>query len=43
MVDDSKMGEVYWRRKGQEVQDRVEGNWPHGREQEGPSLVVEAM
>lgn len=25
------------------AQDRVEGNWPHDREQEGPSLVVEAM
>lgn len=43
VVEDRKMGEVSWGRKGQEAQDRVEGNWPHDREQEGPSLVVEAM
>lgn len=37
------MGEVCWRRKGQQAQDKVEGNWPHDREQEGPRWVVEAM
>lgn len=43
VVEDRKMGEVGWGRKGQAAQDRLEGNWPHDREQEGPSLVVEAM
>lgn len=43
VVEDGKMGEVCWGRKGEEAQDRVEGNWPHDREQEGPSLVLEAM
>lgn len=43
MVDESKTGEAFWRRRGQEAQDRVERNWFHDWEQEGPSLVVEAM